>query len=732
MSSVTTINATDVVANSRATINTNFSNLNSDKLEGPASSTDNAIARFDLTTGKLLQQSIVTLSDTGVFLSSGIITLQTSGDGSSLTLLTSNSTTTGVSAGNVSVTMGSGTVGDATGGGFIITGGNGFGSSAGGRFQFVGGSGGATGVGGAIVLTAGAGGSTSGTGGAITLTAGNGSAGNANGGHIILKPGDAHGVGVNGLVKLQDSSSGFSVELSTAIIGSSDKTITFPNATGTFDLTDNAATLTNKTIALGSNTISGTTAQFNTALSDGDFATLAGTETLTNKTLTTPRITNDILDSAGATSIRIGATVSAVEYFTLTNATSGSTCSFSSTAALQILTGGDGQPLTLTTSSGTTNGSTGGNLVATLGNASTSGGNALGGRFIFTGGNGFGSSAGGSFTLTAGNGGATGGGGPISLTAGNGGATSGAGGAVSLTGGNGTAGSANGGQVVLRGGLKASGGADGYVKIVDPTSLIAAIFSTASLASSDKTFTFPNETGTILTSATTTISTTSLTGTGTVTLASGTAAASTVFSTGLAGSTDTQQRISIPVNTTALTANTSYAAMFIRGSVIEATSGTHPILCTLGLKALTVTSGAATVTDTALVYLEGPATATVTGINYTLWVDDGPSRFDGRVLGAKGADLTAAGDLTLGADGNFWDVTGSTTINAITTSGWTAGSRITLKFEAAVTVKHNTAGGAGTATMLLAGAADMSATANDTLSLLYDGTNWLETGRAVI
>jgi len=47
-------------------------------------------------------------------------------------------------------------------------------------------------------------------------------------------------------------------------------------------------TFTNKTIALGSNSVSGTTAQFNTALTDNDFATLAGTETLTNKTLTTP------------------------------------------------------------------------------------------------------------------------------------------------------------------------------------------------------------------------------------------------------------------------------------------------------------------------------------------------------------------------------------------------------------------------------------------------------------
>ena len=44
-------------------------------------------------------------------------------------------------------------------------------------------------------------------------------------------------------------------------------------------------TITNKTISLTDNSLSGTTAEFNTALSDGSFATLAGTETLTNKAL---------------------------------------------------------------------------------------------------------------------------------------------------------------------------------------------------------------------------------------------------------------------------------------------------------------------------------------------------------------------------------------------------------------------------------------------------------------
>lgn len=56
-------------------------------------------------------------------------------------------------------------------------------------------------------------------------------------------------------------------------------------ATGAVVGTTNTQTLTNKTVDLASNTLTGTTAQFNTALSDGDFATLAGTETLTNKTI---------------------------------------------------------------------------------------------------------------------------------------------------------------------------------------------------------------------------------------------------------------------------------------------------------------------------------------------------------------------------------------------------------------------------------------------------------------
>lgn len=61
-----------------------------------------------------------------------------------------------------------------------------------------------------------------------------------------------------------------------------------------------AQTLTNKTINLTSNTLTGTTGQFNSALSDGSFVTLAGTETLTNKTLTSPTITGPTITGPGS------------------------------------------------------------------------------------------------------------------------------------------------------------------------------------------------------------------------------------------------------------------------------------------------------------------------------------------------------------------------------------------------------------------------------------------------
>jgi len=89
-----------------------------------------------------------------------------------------------------------------------------------------------------------------------------------------------------------------------------DRTITFPDATGTVALTSDitvtassTTTLSNKSISLGSNTVTSTLAQLNTAVSDADVASLAGTETFTNKTLTSPKINEDVAVTATATEL---------------------------------------------------------------------------------------------------------------------------------------------------------------------------------------------------------------------------------------------------------------------------------------------------------------------------------------------------------------------------------------------------------------------------------------------
>jgi hypothetical protein len=105
----------------------------------------------------------------------------------------------------------------------------------------------------------------------------------------------------------------------------------------------------------------------------------------------------------------------------------------------------------------------------------------------------------------------------------------------------------------------------------------------------------------------------------------------------------------------------------------------------------------------------------------------------GRLHTHKGADVASGDEITLGTDGNYFDITGTTTINHINNSGWQSGSVVVLQFDASVTVTHNSGSPIGSeASMLLSGAGNFSATANDTLMLVYDGTTFREVSRTVI
>lgn len=83
------------------------------------------------------------------------------------------------------------------------------------------------------------------------------------------------------------SGSSASTTTTLATASTASRTLTLPDAADTLVGKATTDTLTNKSIDLTNNTLTGSTAEFNTALSDGSFATLAGTETLTNKTINT-------------------------------------------------------------------------------------------------------------------------------------------------------------------------------------------------------------------------------------------------------------------------------------------------------------------------------------------------------------------------------------------------------------------------------------------------------------
>jgi hypothetical protein len=94
----------------------------------------------------------------------------------------------------------------------------------------------------------------------------------------------------------------------------------------------------------------------------------------------------------------------------------------------------------------------------------------------------------------------------------------------------------------------------------------------------------------------------------------------------------------------------------------------------------------------------------------------------GRVQTAQGVTVTAASLITLG-QGNVFQISGSTTINNIDTTGWQAGSVIILYFQNAVTLTH---AAAGAGPFYLRAAVNLSVTAGTTHTFVLTGGVWAQ------
>jgi len=93
----------------------------------------------------------------------------------------------------------------------------------------------------------------------------------------------------------------------TVIDPTADRTISIPDATGTVALTTDITvsasstnTFSNKSISLASNTVTGTTAEFNTALSDSNFVTTGDTGTVTSTMIVDGTIVNGDINASAA------------------------------------------------------------------------------------------------------------------------------------------------------------------------------------------------------------------------------------------------------------------------------------------------------------------------------------------------------------------------------------------------------------------------------------------------
>ena len=103
----------------------------------------------------------------------------------------------------------------------------------------------------------------------------------------------------------------------------------------------------------------------------------------------------------------------------------------------------------------------------------------------------------------------------------------------------------------------------------------------------------------------------------------------------------------------------------------------------------------------------------------------------------QGTDIASGTTIVIPADGNVFELTGTTAVTLITKTGYQDGTEITLIANESVTITNGTATSGDDTTILLAGAGNFAMTANDVLKLVLSTTTaggqaWREVCRTII
>lgn len=200
------------------------------------------------------------------------------------------------------------------------------------------------------------------------------------------------------------------------------------------------------------------------------------------------------------------------------------------------------------------------------------------------------------------------------------------------------------------------------------------------------------------------------------------------------------------MNHTPGNANNS-ALVTMTGTIVEHTAGVHARFSLLELIVPTITAGAATLTDTAMLYIPGPMVGVTTGKNYSMWIAAGLSRIDGGLA----TDAVPIANFFLTGKGLIWNIitvvySAAMTIDASTgpvqvisannATAFTINAPTNPQTGAVltITIRNTTAGALGVATwnavFKMAAWVQPATATSRSIVFVYDATNWVERWRA--